>query len=74
MKFTKHIHVLHLLSQIPAPVMGRVNNRMWDSNVAMTQDEAQNAWDHMFTYIRTFSSTTNISTRPRYSIHRCREK
>ena len=51
MKFTKHIHVLHLLSQIPAPKMERVGNALWASNVAMTQEQAAEAWDHMFTYI-----------------------
>lgn len=63
MKFAKHIHVLHLLSTVPAPgwkynwreaypyeqkvgphyVMQRIQ--------VMTTEEANAAWDHLFTYI-----------------------
>jgi len=37
MKFTKHIHVLHLLSTIPAS--------------GVTAEETAAAWDHLYTYI-----------------------
>ncbi len=54
MKFVKHIHVLHLLSQIPAPVLVLLKpTDYYKANVAMTTDEAGAAWDHMFTYIHT---------------------
>ena len=39
MQFTKHIHVLHLLSTIPV------------GKDACTAEEAVAAWDHMFDYI-----------------------
>lgn len=48
MKFTKHIHVLHLLSTIPVPTIpeGRFN-----SCSPVSVKDATAAFDHLFTYI-----------------------
>jgi hypothetical protein len=48
MRFTKHIHVLHLLSTVPAPPL-RVPGVIRGAN--MTPEQAIDAWDHLFTYI-----------------------
>ena len=63
MKFTKHIHVLHLLSQIPAPSRKKPENYYLTSPV--TQQEAIDCWDHLFHYIHTHwaSPLTAAETR-----------
>ena len=51
MKYTKYIHVLHLLSTVPAPVMqdtGAGGRRLVSP---VSADDAIAAWDHLFTYI-----------------------
>ena len=48
MLFAKYIHVLHLLSTIPAP---SAEDRARYRNTGITSDEATQAWDHLFTYI-----------------------
>ena len=49
MKFAKHIHVLSLLSTIPAPV--RNDQHPWTRSTSMTPEEALDCWDHLFVYI-----------------------
>lgn len=46
MQFAKHIHVLNLLSQIPGVVVGQSRR-----NESMTVEQANDCWDHLFTYI-----------------------
>lgn len=50
MLFTKHIHVLHLISTIPGPKKILVNGYMQNTD-SMTKDEANTAWDILFDYI-----------------------
>lgn len=50
MKFTKHIHVLHLLSTVPAATATGAYD--WPRrNSSMTPQQAVDAWDHLYTYI-----------------------
>jgi len=55
MQFTKHIYVLHLLSTIPAPVMGPMRDYYGKPSMGvrspMTDKEATTAFDHLFGYI-----------------------
>lgn len=46
-KFAKHLHVLNLLTEIPAPEM--VTNGYM--RCPCTQEEATACWDHLFDYI-----------------------
>lgn len=50
MLFTKHIHVLHLLSTIPAPIVTEVNGQI-RRLPSVTEDQANTAWDILFDYI-----------------------
>jgi hypothetical protein len=54
MQFTKHIHVLHLLSTMPAPVLTEhvAGNKQWQTSKSpISLEDAVACWDHMFTYI-----------------------
>lgn len=45
LRFAKHIHVLHLLSQIPTAEPGK------NPYERMTREQARDCWDHLFHYI-----------------------
>ncbi len=51
MKFAKHIHVLHLLSTIPAPCTDTTIPLKERITKVMSEVEAVAAWDHIFEYI-----------------------
>lgn len=68
MKFVKHIHVLHLLSEIPAVRFelrpSPYSNATYSHNVAMTGEEELACWDHIFSYIHSHWADPETASVP----------
>ena len=51
MQFTKHLHVLHLISTIPVPALKATNYGTYWSPSPVLPKDATAIWDQLFTYI-----------------------